>query len=176
VRESHWMRLRQDYFENECDDNGRLIVRSQYNIFFSSEKPVGNTENLNAWRQNKCLCRCSWQMVLVFIALISGIFSYLQIAQGIETEEAVQVGLNVLNDVSLSAWVVFAVYNLVVLIYYWRSCWNSLKSGCRTFCSMLCRCCRLSTNQVLETAFKRTWSRSGTEIYWEKNGSSGVNM
>jgi len=158
VRESHWQNLKLFYFENGCDEHEKLIVKSEFKNLFVTKDPVCHKAHMNAWRQKKCVHRFSWQIFLVFIALITGFYSYLEIAKGIEIEQAVQVGLDVLNDVSLVAWVVFIVYNSVVVIYYWGPCWNSLTSGCYTFCSMLYKCFGISTNQMLETAFKPTWS------------------
>jgi len=104
--------------------------------------------------------KITFQMLLVLIAVVTGIYSYISIAKDIETKVAVQVGLNVLMDVRASAWGVFVTYNIIVLVYYWRSFWNSIVSGCHyTLSALHCNCCRASDNPCLETAFNPTWVR-----------------
>jgi len=156
-----------EYFENERSDDGRLQVKQLYKDLYVTKQPVDDETNRNDWRQSMLPCGCTLQMILVVIALVSGIYSYLAVAKDIETKVAVQEGLGVLKKVSLTAWTVFVVFNLVVLIYYWRSCWDSLLSGARTLTSMLgmlCSCCVSRRNQNLETVFKPTWTQR------EKNG------
>lgn len=164
AQNTHWEMLKQDYFENERHD-GKLTVKPQYTNLFITEQPVENETDRNAWRQSVCLCGCTFQMLLVIIALFSGIYSYFSVAQDIDTEVAVQVGLDVLTDVSVSAWLGFIIFNLVVLVYYWRACWDSLISGFRGLISMLCICCASPKNQNLETVFKPTWDSQGKTVY-----------
>lgn len=159
ARELHWKMLRQKYFEN-VSDNGKLKVKPEYKNLFFTERPVDDESNHNDWRQNVVVRDCTLQVFLVVIALVSGIYSYLAIAQGIETEVAVQVGLDVLKNVSSVAWAVFVVFNLVVLIYYCRSCLDTLISGFRFLTSLLSRCCATPRNVNLETAFEPTWKQN----------------
>ena len=100
VREKHWKMLRVKYFENEVSDNGKLEVKPKYKNLIYTEQPVDDESNRNEWRQIVVVRGYTLQVFLVGIALISGIYSYLAIAQGIETEVAVQVGLDVLKNVS----------------------------------------------------------------------------
>jgi len=159
AREEHWDMLRRKYFENEVSDNCKLKIKPEYNNLFFTEQPVDDDSKHNDWRQIVVVHGFTLQALLVGIALVSGIYSYLKVAQGIETEVAVQVGLDVLQNVSSTAWAVFGVFNLVVLIYYIRSCLNSLISGSRTLTSMICSCCASPRNFNLETAFKPTWAQ-----------------
>jgi len=142
-------------------DGRKLKVRDEYKSLFVAECPVDDESNKSNWRQIVVVRGCTLQLLLVVIALVSGIYSYLAVAQDIETEVAVQDGLGVLKNVSKTAWAVFVLFNLVVIIYYSNSCWNSLISGYRTVKAMvliLFTCCVNRRNLKLETAFKPTWA------------------
>jgi len=163
VRESHWDMLMKEYIECESSDDYKLKVKDLYRNLYVTEQPVDDETNRNNWRQYSLFFGCTVQMFLVVIALLSGIYSYLAVAKDIETEVAVKVGLDVLKNVSLTGWAGFIVFNIVVLVYYWTSCWDSLLSWTRTLTSvlgMLGRCCVSRRNQKLETVFKPTWTHT----------------
>jgi len=136
------------YFKKDKDHDGKLRVVSQFEKFYVTEEPLRQTATKDIWRQ-----KLSYQMCLVLISLLSGLYSYLKVAKDIETEVAVQTGLGVLKNVSDFAWLTFTIYNLTVLIYYRRSCWDSLISGFRSLRLMLSKCGRISSNKSLETEF-----------------------
>jgi len=171
ARKDHWKILEEEYFAKGHD--GIMEVKSHYKNLFIAAQPVEDETDRNAWRQRVfrcgCRCGCTYQMFLVIVALLSGIYSYLSVAQNIDTELAVQEGIDVLKDVSLNAWAGFLVFNLAVLIYYWRVCWDSLISGFCTLTSMFCNCCASSKNQDLETVFKPTWNSYKKAKYCEND-------
>jgi len=169
AREQHWKNLKQKYFDE--DEDGKLKPKADAHCegWYVTFVPADGHENPNAWRQYKffnisfcCVSKrfyITWQMLLVIIAIITGVYSYLYIARDIETQVAVQEGVKVLEDVTLEACIAFAIYNIVVLIYYWRSCWNSIVSGLYyTIFALRCGCLRASENTCLETVFKPTWT------------------
>jgi len=149
LRKTHWDKLVSIYFESESH-NGILQIKEQYrnkNYFVISEPLLDLTDQSN-WRKGIC------QWFLVLAAIILGLYSYLAIGRMVETEEAVQEGMNVLEDVSFSQWLAFAIYNVVVLVYYHESVISIIITGYKYILSVLfCMWCRASDNRNLETTF-----------------------
>jgi len=137
------------YFDSESHHD-TLQIKEQYrnkNYFVVSE-PLHDLTDRNYWRKGK------YQWFLVLAAITLGLYSYLAIGRMVETEEAVQEGMNVLKDVSAFQWLAFAVYNVVVLVYYHKSVIDSIKSGYNYTLSVLfCMWFRTSDDRNLETTF-----------------------
>lgn len=149
LRKQHWDKLVRFYFESVSHHDTLQIKEQRNKDYFVISKPLLDLTDLNNWRKGGC----QWFLVLAAIAL--SLYSYLAIGRMVETEEAVQEGMNVLKDVSFFQWLAFAVYNVVVLVYYHKSVINSMKSGYKYILSVLfCTWCRTSDKRNLETTFK----------------------
>jgi len=149
LRSEHWDKLKEYYFDTELE--GTLQVKEKYRNrnYFITFKPLHDRTDRNDWRKGK------YQLLLVLAAMILGYYSYLAIGRVVETEDAVLEGFSVLKDVSLSQWYAFALYNIVVLVYYHTSVMNSIYTSCSFIHSVLfCKWCRASNNLYLETTFK----------------------
>jgi len=170
ARENHWSELKQTYFD-ERDGILRLKDDDNFKDWWLIFEAADDSKDQDEWRQKKWFSVrwkhsqsedffINWQIVLVMLAVITGIWSYISIAMDIETKVAVQQGFNVLANVGVSAWCVFIIYNIVVLIYYWRSFWNSALSGWHyTLSALRCECFSDSHSQ-LETTFTPIWSQN----------------
>jgi len=161
LRKKHWDNLVSVYFESDSHHD-TLQIKEQYrnkNYFVISE-PVPDLTDQSNWRKGIC------QWLLVLSAIILGLYSYLAIGRKVETEEAVQEGMNVLEDVTFFQWLAFAIYNIVVLVYYHKSVINSIITGYKYILSVLfCVWCRASDNSNLETTFKiNIKERSGENL------------
>jgi len=95
--------------------------------------------------------------LLVLGATLLGLNSYLAIGREVETEAAVQEGMEVLKDVIIFQWLAFAAYNIIVLIYYHKSIINNIKSGWYFIRSILLCTWRRASNDDLEATFVPTW-------------------
>jgi len=148
ARKEHWQKLMSMYFKKQ---DGILQTEKAYESFFVTFEPIP-TKNDNSWRKGK------YQWFLVLAAIILGIYSYMVIGRKVETEEAVQEGMKVLEDVGFLQWFAFAVYNLIVLVYYNRLLIKNIKSCYRAIVSFLfCAWCGVSDDPKVETTFKPTW-------------------
>jgi len=148
-RNNHWNKLKGIYFKS---DVGVLQIQGPGERYFVPCEPMKDLTNQNPWREG------GYQWFLVVAAIALGIYSYLAIGTKVETEEAVQEGMKVLEDVGYSQWLAFAAYNLIVLIYYHRLLINNIKSGWSVFVSVLfCSWYGASGKLKLETTFKPTW-------------------
>jgi len=178
ARGKHWEDLRRKYFKDKKDGEGKLEVKKpDMKEWYVTFVPGDDNTNQDAWREKELFYKITLQMLLVLIAVITGIYSYLSIAKDIETKVAVQDGINVLKGVRTRAWCVFVLYNVVVLVYYWRSFWNSIVSGLHyTLISLRCDCCRVSGNQHLETAFKPTWDERKHGSWFARKKKSKENQ
>jgi len=156
--------LKHLYFESERDDDGKLQLRKQYKDWFVTYEPADDLTNHNAWRQAKFLQTCTLQLILVVLAVLLGGYSYLAIARDIETEAAVQDGMEVLKGIGYVDWCLFAAYNIIVLLYFWKSLISTIKSGYNYILFFLYgECCKSIENENLETTFKPTWNRTDLE-------------
>jgi len=169
LRMKHWKMLKSIYFE-KSQDNSKLHIKDEYKDYFLTYEPLCDSTNQNVWRQGgliyirrhgKVIFIFTYQHFLVFAAIILGIYSYLAIGKDIETEVAVQNGMEVLKDVGPIERLVFAVYNIIVLVYYHKSLVNSLRSGWNSILSVIfCKWCRASQDQTMETTFRPIGERS----------------
>jgi len=149
LRNKHWGKLRSIYFEEELVD-GKLQTKEPYKNYFVTFEPL--LKKGNSWRIGKC----QWFLVLAAIAL--GGYSYIAIGRKVETEEAVQKGMEVLKAVDFFQWCSFAGYNLIVIVYYHRLLINNIKSVLKGIISFLsCVWCKSSDDLRLESTFKPTW-------------------
>jgi len=152
VRTNHWKKLETLYFVDNLD--GIQQVNDKWKNYFVPDKPLDDHANQNSWRRGGC------QKLLVFGATILGLNCYLAIGGKVETEAAVQEGMEVLKDVIFFQWLAFAAYNIIVLIYYHKSIINNIKSGWDFIRSILsCTWCRAS-NEDLEATFAPTWDET----------------
>jgi len=160
-RNKHWEELKHKYFEKNFDNDDKLQIKKQYKDCFVTHKPLDDITNQNAWMKTKLPCNCTYQLLLVIVAVFLGMYSYFTIASDIETDAAVQQGTQVLKAISVFEWVMFALYNVLVLAYYRKWVINSMKSGLSYIRSALCcECCKVLENKDLETTFKPTWNKS----------------
>jgi len=158
LRKEHWKKLKSIYFQEKSHDASELQINQEYKEYFLTYEPICDRTDQNSWRQAKFIYTFTYQHFLVFAAIILGIYSYLVIGKDIETEAAVQHGLEVLKDVGSFQWLVFAVYNITVLVYYHKPLVNSLKSGWNSILSVIfCKWCTASQDQTMETTFSPTW-------------------
>jgi len=183
ARENHWSELKQTYFD-KGEDKLRIKDDDHFKDWWLIFEAADDNKDQDNWRQEPLIYLrrtpskdfyINWQIILVMFAVITGIWSYVSIAMDIETKVAVQEGFDVLDNVGVSAWCVFIIYNIVVLIYYWRSFWNSALSGWHyTLSALRCECFSDSDNQ-LETTFTPIWSqneRSSKIVTNEKRSST----
>jgi len=164
ARNEHWQKLKCKYFEETLDEDGKLQTRKQYKHLYVTHESVDDNTDQNAWMREEFCSNCTYQLLLVIVAILLGMCSYLAIAKDIETEVAVQDGIKVLEGVGFFEWFIFAIYNLVVLGYYRKWFISSFKSGLSYIRSaLLCECCKLFDNPNLETTFKPTWDNTGRD-------------
>jgi len=160
ARNEHWQNLKRKYFEDKIDEDGKLRIRKQYKDWYVTHEPVDDISDQNASMKEKRFQKC-----LVIVAVGLAIYVYLAIAKDIETEVAVQDGIKVLKDVRIADWFIFAIYNLVVVVYYRKRLISSLKSWWSYIRSALfCECCRVMDNPSLETTFKPTWDKFELDV------------
>jgi len=160
AREEHWALLDEKYFVEKKDEESKVRLRDNNELkeWFVTFSPPEDSKNQDLWMKTELFHKISLQMLFVVVAVVTGIYCYLSIAQNIETRVAVQEGLSVLNPVSGLNWCVFALYNIVLLIYYGSSFWGSISSGWHyTLSALRCTCFRASDNNSLETAFNPMW-------------------
>jgi len=159
-RMAHWSNLEKKYFVKKVDQ--LCVAKPHKNWFVTFEVESQNTRQ-DVSGEKEIFGKHIWQFMTVLIAALTGCYSYLKIAKDIETEEVVQGGLEALKDVSGLAWGVFAVYNIIVLMYYRRSCFNSIYSGWYFTLNILrCKCCK-SEEQNLETVFRQKCESESVE-------------
>jgi len=159
-RNKHWEELKHKFFEKNFDGDGKLRLKKQYNDWFVTHMPIDDATDESAWMKKKLFCNCTYQLLLVIAAVLLAMYSYRIIASDIETDEAVQQGIQVLKGTGVFEWVIFALYNVLVLTYYSKGVINSMKSGLTFIRSALCcECCKVLENTCLETTFKPTWNK-----------------
>jgi len=138
------------YFKDKHD--GIQQVNEKWKHYFVTHKPLDDHVDQNSWRNG------AYQLFLVLLAYGLGIYSYLAIGRKVETDAAVQEGIEVLKDVIYFQWVAFALYNVIVLVYYQKSIIHNIKSWSNSIRSfLLCLWCRAPDNDDLEATFKPTW-------------------
>jgi len=160
ARNAHWQNLKLKYFDEKFDEDGKLQIRKPYKDWYVTHA-VDNITTQNTSMKEKLFHTSSSQLFLVIIAVLLGIYAYLAIAKDIETEAAVQDGIEVLKGVGLLEWYLFAVYNLLVLAYYRKIFVSSIKSfwGCIRS-ALFFECCTVLDNPSLETTFQPTWEKT----------------
>lgn len=163
LRMEHWKKLKSIYFEEKSKDETKLQIKQVYKKYFLTFEPTRDCTNQNSWRQGKLIVWrhgkltyiFTYQHFFVLAAITLGIYSYLAIGKDIETEVAVQNGMEVLEDVGPIERLAFAIYNIIVMLYYHESLINSLKSGWNSILSVIfCKWCKASQDQTMETTFK----------------------
>jgi len=162
-RAEHWAVLEKFYFTQKKGEDTSFTPNPGFEEWFDTTVVENDHRNPNEWRTRwKISCgkvSITAQMVLVAIAICSGLASYFGIARNISTEEAVEDGVDTLKTIQTKYWIAFGVYNLVVVIYYWKTLVSSFGSVMSQVAGLLtCVCFRMKKSNVpLETAFKPTW-------------------